>query len=402
LFVDYGNKYLAPAKPKWSNPPSRYKKPKKGRPRWDPSKKPGKKYMKPHVPKPRPSKAVPPQTQPYVAPATNPFRALNWVTRFAKIGYRISPHLRAVGYAWDAVSYFEGGWYRTAEKFTPAPGYSCYSYAPALDNPSVACNNGYWWGTFAYAGSGTNCNTWHYGAQALPGKNLYSRGFMRGPLLGGIYGCQRVNYAHVWIYPSGMPDAAKAPKVVPSFVTPLPNYNFDRFGDPLPEPQAEPEMAPILPMRPYEVPAMEYDPERSPPVEIVRHIQGRDFPGSPTKKRVVIKGGPVARVAGAVFGNATEGLDLANALWEALPKEKRTPYASQKQKVQDVWKHLDDVNWYDAGLNVALQQASDFIIGKLNKKAIAPYIKNGPAAKYWVRPTGPAAGSSRWGMPVGR
>lgn len=210
----------------------------------------------------------------------------------------------------------------------------------------------------------------------------------------------RMDYAQIWSYPRPDPDTSPLtlPYAVPA-AQPLPEFDFRRYpwevpmSEPIPEPLPLPLPARVL--KPYEEPAWQYEAGRAPRLAPHQNLKDRTNPPEQSKKRIVFKRGAVARAAGGAFGAATEGMDAVNSMWKSIPKEYRTPRATQYQKFKDVWKHLDKVQWDDAAVDWALSQAQDRALAKFNKLGNAAFVGRGRAAKYWPFPTGPAAGARR-------
>lgn len=87
-----------------------------------------------------------------------------------------------------------------------------------------------------------------------------------------------------------------------------------------------------------------------------------------------------------IFGAVTEASDFIDALWEALPKNKKGGYyklhgkggkvfykwrhkVSVTRKLQDLYNGYEDLDMNDALHNIAVGQLEDAAIGKLGKKA---------------------------------
>lgn len=135
----------------------------------------------------------------------------------------------------------------------------------------------------------------------------------------------------------------------------------------------------------------------------------REPPGRNTKERkqhVSIGGTPIGRILAGV----TEAGDFENALWDALPRKYRSklpksysakmPRAFAPQgldarvawiKARDIYRHFDKIDIRKALLNVARNEAGDFIVGKANSKLRKAWRRNPYSYKGIVGPTtGPA------------
>lgn len=108
--------------------------------------------------------------------------------------------------------------------------------------------------------------------------------------------------------------------------------------------------------------------------------------------------GPAAKIIGAT----TEGLDIANALWDALPDWVKRQYASQRtnkrtgekfwvssqsRRLQALLEHWQDIDVVEAIRQVGLNQIEDFAFGKTGSKIQRAYGAAGDAG-YHNRPFG--------------
>lgn len=129
----------------------------------------------------------------------------------------------------------------------------------------------------------------------------------------------------------------------------------------------------------------------------VRQRPARKPPRPRTKERKLRHGGALG-VSIRTFANAlTEGKDFIDALWKALPKDKRTKPAKGHRTVvlQDKVRDLYN-NWLDLDLPRALKnyienELQDRFyggVGKLGGKAVRELANQG----YWDRPVGLQAG----------
>lgn len=389
MFMDVFGYYLTPVRPAFKNPPSRYRSP--AYPKRYKYESPHKKYRKPPAPRPRrytvpgegprrdpvqPMPRYPLPPRPRVP--LNPVRRAKW----AKPLFRVHPVTRALSYAWDAYDAYSGAdqmWYQMPGGIEPAPGYLCYSYNAAIDNGT--CDE-IFIGSFA-ATNGTVCSTWHYQAQSFF-YNSSNKGRAWGPKQGGFFGCQRYNLAHVAVYPDSVPANKRDPIVKPGYIVPLP----DDFTSPLPDPAAwpklggEPPAPPVVPL--YAEPALERQPNGS--IRRVVHYRARPEPGVKERKRIVPIGA-AASLASKIFHAATEGMDFVDSIFEALPKSRQRGAERPDQKLAAIWKYLDEINWWDAGANLVINQLEDRVIGTLMSQeaggSVLTRYKAGTPGKMW-------------------
>jgi len=330
-------------------------------------------------------------------------KALNRLARGLKL-LRLHPILSALLTVQDLYDFAE--WYREASipahlQYNPT-GLQCISYSAAIDNPSIACGFQYYAKRGNYGSGG--CNPWHYQNQAIGGGNPMALGYAVGPLQGGIYGCQRLNFAYVLRYDT-VPNANNANVAwIPAkagFTRWMPSNAFPRV--PLavrsgyrPKPEPEPGELPRAPRpspqdKPYEVPAMEYDPHKNGGRGVpVRHGQLPPNKKKGNREKKGRDGIPRGFGVGAgLYGAATEFSDLADALYAGVPKSKRRPYQNPYEKAKAVWDNWDDMDWSAALNEFGRQHLTDKAIGKANS-AVAKKLSRNP---YWKRPVGPGAGN---------
>jgi len=271
---------------------------------------------------------------------------------------RLHPILSALLTVQDLYDFAE--WYREASipahlQYNPT-GLQCISYRAAIDNPSIACGFQYYAKRGNYGSGG--CNTWHYQNQAIGGGNPMALGYAVGPLQGGIYGCQRLNFAYVLRYDTvpnannanvaWIPEKAGFTRWMPSNAVPRVPLAVRSGYRPKPEP--EPGELPRAPRpspqdKPYEVPAMEYDPHKNGGRGVpVRHGQLPPNKKKGNKEKKGRDGIPRGFGVGAgLYGAATEFSDLADALYAGVPKSKRRPYQNPYEKAKAVWDNWDDI-----------------------------------------------------------
>lgn len=337
--------------------------------------------------RPRPGPPLPLYDLPPPIKYRNAVRAISMVPKPApmfipapRFGAWIGPGLAALA-LYDFVSPFFSKPPQPAQVI-PQPGWNCYHYSPPHGIVEQACGYNLGWASQALLGS-TNCASWHYYAQTMF-KASNGNLIMAGPLRGGVYGCQRINTAHVWHYPYSSTPGRWNPTIKP--YTPGRTYPFhapvfdpapymDPLVNPAPSvsPQPEPGVLPRTPQQPRPAPGRiapqrhpRYVPGRGPKFNPIhdpyspplpapfkppkytppyvtpsddyhvgpgtgpspaplpgRHIQGPDK--EPTKKRKLGKGG----LAGDIYGHATELGDLFDNLANSMPASYRAAYYKQ-------------------------------------------------------------------------
>lgn len=96
-------------------------------------------------------------------------------------------------------------------------------------------------------------------------------------------------------------------------------------------------------------------------------------PGPGTKEKKARVGSGLLEIAQGLFHQITEYGDAVDALFDAIPKEKRCKTKSLVGKSACIFLHLDDVDVGDAIVNLAWNQFEDYVIGKglfaVNQKA---------------------------------
>lgn len=89
-------------------------------------------------------------------------------------------------------------------------------------------------------------------------------------------------------------------------------------------------------------------------------------PGIRTKERKIIVA--INGVVATIVNTITEGDDLIDALWKALPKRFRSKgKVTAQQKLADIYKHYGEVDLVDAVYNIIANQIEDAAYGKLGK-----------------------------------
>lgn len=81
-------------------------------------------------------------------------------------------------------------------------------------------------------------------------------------------------------------------------------------------------------------------------------------------------------VVGKIISGLTESGDALNAVWESIPLRYRAHYFDKegvmrpirvgfKKKLADIYNYWDKVSLSDLARNLALEQAEDFVFGKI-------------------------------------
>lgn len=193
-----------------------------------------------------------------------------------------------------------------------------------------------------------------------------------------------------------MPDPMILPNIVPEVMPvaepmPFPATRPWVLGRPQPLPGVEPAHQPVQTPQPGPAPATPFLPQPGvvvvpapypraainvgglnapPPVHVNRPRKGNEGK---------VKGSGAAAAAAAIFGGITEGLDVVDALWEALPAgggwvtKVKGHETSLYQKGQDIYHatKAKDFKWAPfvaaAAKNLAVNQATDHAIGKVGR-----------------------------------
>lgn len=175
------------------------------------------------------------------------------------------------------------------------------------------------------------------------------------------------------------PNAYAPPEPAPDFL-PAPEYFIP--------PRVQPRHPPLVDLKPYQEPAVQFEPGTPP--QFVPHNRARPEKGKREKKTIVILKSKAVGKAGEIFGMFTEADDFIGAVWKTLPRKYQTKGATPDQKVRDIWRNLDEVDWANAIYNVAENQIQDNVLGRLGQ-AGASITKN----QYWVSPVSPETGAQR-------
>ena len=226
-------------------------------------------------------------------------------------------------------------------------------------------------------------NGWNSGAQPQPGTSPWvnidpSVAPVNGPAI--IPVPLPVNAPLV--FPQPGIDPAFQPSVEPApSVSPKPQPYSPSPGVVItPQPSPYPGVGPDIVIEPVPGPgvspyprAVTIHPGTYPFVPPPAHQNTKDKPGENTKK---LKGKGAAAIAGTIFGAATEGIDLIDAAWNALPKnggwqtKNKGVKTSPQQKVKDIYDAFGKPGFnvpgfaIDFAKNAAIAQAQDAAIGK--------------------------------------
>lgn len=336
------------------------------------------------------------------------------IARFGtKTALRLNPYVRAASYLWDAYEFYREadewaqtraagydftGWEKCCE--TSPPPYAKYrqvggpTYVAAP--PAVPC------AVQSNCGLGLQVPTGDIGAAITFNVPSGSTGWYLETVFLGISQSAgtRMRLDQKWTRlvprrPGGYVDTTpyNSPVVVPVAMRLRPPRPLISEKGPVifPEPWDEP----VTRHKPYAEPALQFDSDgaHGAPPKVKLHYREPPEPDVQERKRLVVKRS-VGAFAGAAFGAVTEALDIVDALYKALPKNRRDRHATYQDKLIAIAQHLDEIAWTDALINFIENELKDRLHAKIGKIVNKPYV-NGPAQKYWVRPTGPTTGHRR-------
>ena len=86
-----------------------------------------------------------------------------------------------------------------------------------------------------------------------------------------------------------------------------------------------------------------------------------------TKEKKAGVNGVAYRILRAALA-VTEGLDLLDAIWNALPDHMQTGRSPQA-KIADIWNNLGSLDMTDVVLNIVKNDLEDRVIGGINARA---------------------------------
>ena len=284
-------------------------------------------------------------------------------------------------------------------------GWNCYHFKP-LGYPPYICPP--YQGPIMLSGSqnqANNCPTWHYTAQVIPapswaptqtGYRAYA-----GPKRGGIFGCARMDFEHVWRGGSGSVSVPIGPnlRIIPTVIplplpAPEPPAIVDGGVEPAPRP-GRPLPDYKYPPAPYEDPAFEPRPDFSPRPALHRRVKPD---GKRERKGFFLNQGLLKKI-GDGYGKLTEVKDFLDALAAGLPTRldkngKEIPgkeyyeyrYAKGLQnKAKVLLKYWNKIDPQKAAWAYVKAQAADYAVGKLNQGVADRLAGSG----YWRSPRGP-------------
>lgn len=107
-----------------------------------------------------------------------------------------------------------------------------------------------------------------------------------------------------------------------------------------------------------------FPPNKPPYVKPTKPEEPPHPPGPGTKEKKARVGNAMFQFAQNVFHSVTEYGDVVDALFDAIPKDKRCKTKSLVGKSLCVWHHLDEVDVGDAIVNLAWNQFEDYVIGR--------------------------------------
>lgn len=106
--------------------------------------------------------------------------------------------------------------------------------------------------------------------------------------------------------------------------------------------------------------------------------RGRNNGGPRTKERKMRAGGKTAQLLRAVVGTATESMDFIDALYSALPEERKSRWDRPDDKLRKVWLHNGEVNVRDASFNLVWAAAEDRVYAALGTRRANQRWNNSP------------------------
>lgn len=160
---------------------------------------------------------------------------------------------------------------------------------------------------------------------------------------------------------------------------PAPRPNPNPWPEPYPAPYPNPNPSPNPNPNPNPVPGIVSPPKPNGSSAVVQAPNGRPRPGSVSGPRPPGRGTkerkaglpPWAAFAWRAAGPITEGVDLIDAVYEALPKSlKQAYYRKYKrqpnplERLRIIYLHINKLNMGDVVKNIVEMQIEDFISGK--------------------------------------
>lgn len=376
MFVDYGNKYLTPAKkmaPVRRGPFPGIKAPRKT-PTKRPYSYPAKRNDAWRYRPPLPERAGPQPMQRYELPVA---RITSKVATkvLLRTATKLNPYLRVATTLWDVYD-----WYNTDpyEWMTPPgggdlKGFKGYELMCEVPFETGTYGNGFTW-VFNGPEYPALCElsgqvVREFGAETLP--NLANT-IMYGPIYfygGGDPadpGQYRMMIAKQWARPIDFPFQDPEPEYAPAYALPMPATLTPPRSVAVEEPRldrAPPDglPPPVQGLPPYVDPAIEYGPQGKRPV---LHVRARPERGKPEKKVRLM--GPIGTALAAGFHGLTEWKDFVESIHDALPKKYQSKNGGLLPMENAIWKNFDKIDWAQAVQNVIWNQIEDAIIGGLH------------------------------------
>lgn len=357
-----------------------------------------------------------------VQPGWRAAKAAMYAARIAKFAGKANPYVSALSYAWDAYSWSQEladpEWGQTRKGGIDLSNWTqcCDAGIQPLEMYSIIRSRpsaGQWSGVEAMPCSygPLNCGL---GGQVPAGyisdmpvtltpfasRTLFT--LYLGPARSGGTRFQiSQQYNMAWNGSAPFPFPMLSPLVQPlpwPNMRPFPDWRMESDTDPYRDPGLDPRVRARIPA--YIEPALEVatnpygNAGRRNPGRIAPHYQMPPLPGEKEDKRIIMKQLAGQTGVGPVFGAMTEALDVVDALYKSIPGAQPGP--NYNEKLAFIAAHLDEIVWTDALWNFLRNELEDRVYAKLNRLVNKPFVKNGPAAKYWPFATGVGG---RWTRP---
>lgn len=293
---------------------------------------------------------------------------------------RANPYTRIANIAFDVA--YEMNWDNPmaylvperAESWQVPPGWTCYSQRS--EPLSAACGNAVHIRTYS-----AGCI--HVPADPLGGWNPAHRAVKAGPILGGIYSCNRFKSSLYVVYPNQhqvggrtiddfkyiparsavampVPLAVPAPAVVSEQYTPGPRDGLRELT------------------RPYQRPAIEVSvggrggrPGHAPPVDTMHNRLPPEY--GVKEKKTNTAPGPAEKLIYGLYDKTTEAKDIVDILYKNLRKKCKGS-VSMSDKAYCVYRNLDSLDMDQA--------VKDLIYNHFEDKAFGKFFSYGKKAPF--------------------